>query len=34
MVRNDAAHDYKLLPGEAKDISTWLNELEDLVDKF
>jgi hypothetical protein len=33
-VRNEAAHDYKLLPKEAKDISVWLNELEELVDKF
>lgn len=33
-VRNDAAHDYKLLPKEAKDVSVWLKELEDLVDKF
>jgi hypothetical protein len=33
-VRNDATYDYKLLPKEAKDISVWLKELEDLVDKF
>jgi hypothetical protein len=33
-VRNDAAHDYKLLPSEAKDVSSWLNKLEDLVEKF
>jgi hypothetical protein len=33
-VRNEAAHDYKLLPREAKDISVWLGELEELVDKF
>jgi GAF domain-containing protein len=33
-VRNEAAHDYKLLPKEAKDISGWLKELEELVDKF
>lgn len=33
-VRNEAAHDYKLLPKEAKDISLWLKELEDLVDNF
>jgi GAF domain-containing protein len=32
--RNEAAHDYKLLPKEAKDISVWLRELEELVDKF
>jgi hypothetical protein len=32
-VRNEAAH-YKLLPKEAKDISAWLKDLEDLVDKF
>jgi hypothetical protein len=33
-VRNEAAHDYKLLPKEAKDISVWLRELEELVEKF
>jgi hypothetical protein len=33
-VRNDAAHDYKLLPKEAKNISGWLKELEELVEKF
>jgi hypothetical protein len=33
-VRNEAAHDYKSLPSEAKDVSVWLKELEDLVDKF
>ena len=33
-VRNEAAHDYKQLPREAKDISVWLRELEDLVEKF
>jgi hypothetical protein len=33
-VRNEAAHDYKLLPKEAKDISVWLKDLEDLIDKF
>ncbi len=33
-LRNDAAHDYKLLPKEAKDISLWLGKLEDLVDGF
>lgn len=33
-VRNEAAHDYKLLPSEAKDVSVWLKELEDLVEKF
>jgi hypothetical protein len=32
-VRNEAAHDYRL-PTEAKDISVWLNELENLVEKF
>jgi hypothetical protein len=32
-VRNEAAHDYKL-PKEAKDVSGWLEKLEDLVDKF
>ena len=33
-LRNDAAHDYKLLPKEAKDISAWLEGLETLVEKF
>lgn len=33
-VRNDAAHDYKLLPKEARDVSNWIKDLEDLVDKF
>jgi hypothetical protein len=32
-VRNEAAHDYKL-PPEAKDISAWLQSLEDLIDNF
>jgi hypothetical protein len=33
-VRNEAAHDYKYLPKEARDISDWLRGLEDLVAKF
>jgi GAF domain-containing protein len=33
-VRNDAAHNYKTLPPEAKRISAWLRSLEDLVDRF
>lgn len=33
-VRNDAAHDYKLLPKEARDVSNWIDSLEKLVDKF
>ncbi|WJI47250.1 hypothetical protein NL532_11775 [Mesorhizobium sp. C120A] len=33
-VRNDAAHDYKHLPQEVRDISAWLGKLETLVDKF
>ena len=33
-IRNEAAHNYKSLPGEAKDISSWLQSLEELVDKF
>jgi hypothetical protein len=33
-VRNAAAHDYKSLPGEAREISAWLESLEDVVDKF
>jgi len=32
-VRNEAAHDYKI-PPEAKDVSAWLQALEELVDKF
>ncbi len=33
-LRNDIAHDYKKLPREARDVSTWLQRLEALVDKF
>jgi len=33
-VRNEAAHDYKYLPREAKDVFIWLKNLEDLVEKF
>lgn len=33
-VRNEVAHGYKSLPSEAKDVSAWLKELEDLVDRF
>jgi len=33
-LRNEAAHNNKSLPKEAKDISAWLKILEDLVDKF
>jgi hypothetical protein len=32
-VRNEAARDYKL-PGEAKDVSAWLEKLEELVNRF
>ena len=34
IVRNEAAHNYKSLPNEAKDISAWLHNLEELVSKF
>lgn len=33
-VRNDTAHNYKLVPKEAKDLSALLEELEELVAKF
>lgn len=33
-VRNEAAHDYKMLPLEARDVSAWLAKLESLIDKF
>jgi len=33
-VRNEAAHDYKLLPAESRDVSSWLEDLEELVHKF
>lgn len=33
-VRNEAAHDYKQLPANARDVSAWLQKLEELVDKF
>ncbi|MCJ2093980.1 MULTISPECIES: hypothetical protein [unclassified Methylobacterium] len=32
--RNETAHDYKKLPKEARDISAWLKELEQLVDRY
>jgi hypothetical protein len=33
-VRNEAAHDYRSLPKEARDVSVWLEKLEALVDRF
>jgi|SRR5581483_7181442 len=33
-VRNEAAHNYKLLPPDARDLSAWLAKLEDVVEKF
>jgi hypothetical protein len=33
-LRNQAAHNYKMLPKEARDISEWLKKLEELVDRF
>lgn len=33
-LRNEAAHNYKKLPSEARDISDWLGELERLVDRY
>jgi hypothetical protein len=33
-VRNEAAHDYKQLPASARDVSAWLQKLEELIDKF
>jgi len=33
-IRNDITHEYKPLPPEAKDISAWLEHLQDLVDNF
>ncbi|BBI45738.1 hypothetical protein [Pseudomonas syringae] len=33
-VRNEAAHNYKHLPADAKDVSAWLQKLEALVDNF
>ncbi|MGH1575500.1 hypothetical protein ACRAWG_38885 (plasmid) [Methylobacterium sp. P31] len=32
--RNETAHDYKKLPPEARDISAWLEGLEQLVDRY
>ena len=32
--RNEAAHNYKMLPKEAKTILPWLQSLEELVEKF
>lgn len=33
-VRNEAAHNYKRLPAEARDVSAWLEGLERLVDRY
>jgi hypothetical protein len=33
-LRNDAAHNYKMLPREARDVSEWLRGLEELIDLF
>jgi hypothetical protein len=33
-LRNEAAHNYKTLPRQARDISIWLNGLEEMVTKF
>jgi hypothetical protein len=33
-VRNKAAHNYKKLPGEVRDVSGWLEHLEELINKF
>ena len=33
-IRNEAAHNYKKLPAEVRDVSAWLDHLEGLVDKF
>jgi hypothetical protein len=33
-LRNEAAHNYKLIPSYAQDISGWLDDLEDLVGRF
>jgi len=33
-VRNEAAHNYSMLPAEAKDVSAFLQKLERLVDEF
>lgn len=33
-VRNEAAHNYKFLPNEVKNISAWLGKLESLIEKF
>ena len=33
-LRNDAAHNYKSIPQEARDISAWLASLEELAESF
>lgn len=33
-IRNEAAHNYKRLPPEARDVSAWLEGLERLVDRY
>lgn len=31
-MRNDAAHDYKKLPKEARDIDSWLSTIQEIID--
>jgi len=33
-LRNEAAHNYKMLPKEARQISEWLEKLEQLIQRF
>ena len=33
-VRNEAAHNYRMLPPEAKDVGAFLQKLQKLVDEF
>ncbi len=33
-IRNAATHNYKTLPSSVKDVSAWLEGLQDLVDRF
>jgi hypothetical protein len=33
-LRNEATHNYKMLPKEARDVSAWLADLEALAEQF
>lgn len=33
-IRNEAAHNYQKLPGNARDISNWLKKLQNIISNF